>query len=149
MELCAGEPIELCFRVVKAEMKLFGTCISRQVVEYYRRRASDRKAPNFSLDTLEIQSRLIFTVVQKTPETQTSHDTLKKYDTEPLVVWAGVVVRSARSASAVVVLLPQSRQPLLLGMRIDVCTNDKGNDVEEWHPRLLGKELLRKRQGYW
>jgi hypothetical protein len=34
-------------------------------------------------------------------------------------------------------------------MRIDVCPNDKGNDVEKWHPRLLGKELLRKRQGYW
>ena len=34
-------------------------------------------------------------------------------------------------------LLPQCHQPLLLGMRIDVRTNNKGDDVEERNPRLL------------
>lgn len=44
-------------------------------------------------------------------------------------------------------LLPQSSQALLLGVRVDVGADDKGDDVEERHPRLLGQELLRERQG--
>jgi len=43
-------------------------------------------------------------------------------------------------------LLPQRRQPLLLGVRIDVRPNDESDDVEEGHPRLLRQELLGKRQ---
>jgi hypothetical protein len=34
-------------------------------------------------------------------------------------------------------------------MRIDVCTDDESDDVEEWHPGALGQELLSKRQGDW
>ena len=44
-------------------------------------------------------------------------------------------------------LSPQSREPLLLGVRVDVCTNDESNDIEEWHPSMLGKEFLGERQG--
>ena len=35
-------------------------------------------------------------------------------------------------------LLSQGCQSLLLGMRINVCANHKGHNVEEWHPSLLG-----------
>ena len=41
-------------------------------------------------------------------------------------------------------LLSQSGQTLLLGVCIDVCTDDKGNDVEEGYPGLLRQELLGK-----
>jgi hypothetical protein len=34
-------------------------------------------------------------------------------------------------------------------MRIDVCTNDESDDVEEGYPGALGQELLGKRQGDW
>lgn len=43
-------------------------------------------------------------------------------------------------------LLPQGRQPLLLGVSVDVRPNDKAHDIEERHPRLLREELLRKCQ---
>ena len=43
-------------------------------------------------------------------------------------------------------LSPQSSQPLLLGVRIDICSDDERDDVEEWHPSVLRQELLRKRQ---
>lgn len=39
-------------------------------------------------------------------------------------------------------LLPESGKPLLLGVSVDVCANNKGNDVEEWYPRLFGQEFL-------
>ena len=48
-------------------------------------------------------------------------------------------------------LFPQSREPLLLGLRVDPCANDKGNDVKERHPGLLWQEFLgecqRQRRG--
>jgi hypothetical protein len=50
-------------------------------------------------------------------------------------------------ASAVVVLPPESLQPLFLGVSVDVGSNDETDDVEERHPGLLGQESLRKRQG--
>lgn len=40
--------------------------------------------------------------------------------------------------------LPQRSKPLLFGMRIDVCTDDESNDIEERYPGLLGEELLRE-----
>ena len=43
-------------------------------------------------------------------------------------------------------LPPQRSQPLLLGMRIDVCPNHKRHDIEEGNPRMLGQEFLGKRQ---
>lgn len=46
-------------------------------------------------------------------------------------------------------LLPQSSQPLFLGMRIDVCTDNKRYKVEERDPGVLGQELLGKRQRQW
>lgn len=42
--------------------------------------------------------------------------------------------------------LPKGREPLLLGVGIDVRSNDKSNHVKEWHPCLLRKELLREGQ---
>jgi len=50
-------------------------------------------------------------------------------------------------ASTVIVLPSESLQPLLLGVSVDVGSDDETNDVEEWHPGLLGQEGLRKRQG--
>jgi hypothetical protein len=44
------------------------------------------------------------------------------------------------------VLSPQRREPLLLGVRIDVCSNDECDNVEEWNPGLLWEELLGKRE---
>lgn len=32
-------------------------------------------------------------------------------------------------------------------MCIDICPNNKRHNVEEWHPGLLGQELLRERKG--
>ena len=43
-------------------------------------------------------------------------------------------------------LLPQSGQPLLLGVGIDIGPDNEGNHVEERHPSLLRQELLRERQ---
>lgn len=43
-------------------------------------------------------------------------------------------------------------KPLLLGLRIDPGADDKGNDVEEWHPCMFWQELLgegeSQRRGY-
>jgi hypothetical protein len=50
-------------------------------------------------------------------------------------------------ASTVIVLSPESLQPLFLGVSVDVGSNDEPDDVEERHPGLLGQESLRKRQG--
>lgn len=41
-------------------------------------------------------------------------------------------------------LSPESSEPLLLGMRIDVCTDDESNDVEEGNPSGFREELLGK-----
>ena len=42
--------------------------------------------------------------------------------------------------------LPQSFQPLLLGVRVDVSADDERDDVEERHPGLFRQEHLRERQ---
>ena len=41
-------------------------------------------------------------------------------------------------------LPPQGCKPLLLRVRVDICTDDESDDVEERHPGVLGEELLRK-----
>ena len=46
-------------------------------------------------------------------------------------------------------LSPQSGQPLLLSMRINVGTNYERDDIEEGDPSVLGQELLGKRQSQW
>lgn len=48
-----------------------------------------------------------------------------------------------------VVFSPQSSKPLLLGVLIDVGTNDEGHKVEERNPSLFWQELLGKRQTDW
>jgi hypothetical protein len=70
----------------------------------------------------------------------------------PIIGAAIVVTRSsadlapATAAAVSVVLSPQSSEPLLLGVCVDVCADDESNDVEEGHPSSLGKELLSKSQ---
>jgi hypothetical protein len=64
--------------------------------------------------------------------------------TRYLEVGASLILRTASASRVAVVLLSQGGQTLLLGVRIDVCTNDKGNDVKEGYPGLLGQELLGK-----
>lgn len=43
-------------------------------------------------------------------------------------------------------LLAQSCETLLLGDCVDVCANDKTDNVEEGNPQLVGEELLGKGQ---
>lgn len=66
-----------------------------------------------------------------------------------LEVGTSVIFRTAGSSRITVVLLSQSCQTLLLGVCVDVGADNKGNNVEEGHPGLLGQELLSKgeRQG--
>jgi hypothetical protein len=65
------------------------------------------------------------------------------------VVVSGAATDLAPSAAVpavAVVLSPQSSEPLLLGVCVDVCTDDESDDVEEGHPCGLGEELLGKGQ---
>ena len=55
---------------------------------------------------------------------------------------ASLILRTASTSGVAIVLLSQSCEALLLGVGVDVCTNYKGNDVEEGYPGLLGQELL-------
>jgi hypothetical protein len=64
--------------------------------------------------------------------------------TRYLEVRTSLVLRTTSASRVAVVLLSQGSQTLLLGVCIDVCTNDKGNDVEEGYPGLLREELLGK-----
>ena len=43
-------------------------------------------------------------------------------------------------------LPPQCSQPLLLGMRVDVCPNHERHDIEERDPCILREKFLGKRQ---
>ena len=51
--------------------------------------------------------------------------------------------------AAVLILSPQSLQPLLLRVSVDVRPDDEADEVEERHPRLLRKERLRKSKREW
>ena len=57
------------------------------------------------------------------------------------IIWS--LARAATSSIAIMPL-PQRCEPLLLGMSVDVRSNHKGNNIEERHPGLFGKKLLRK-----
>jgi hypothetical protein len=46
-------------------------------------------------------------------------------------------------------LSSQSRESLLLGMRVDIGTNHERNQVEEWNPSLLWQESLSESQTDW
>src|SRR5690242_16086350 len=59
---------------------------------------------------------------------------------------ADLAPAAATAAAVAVVLAPQGGEPLLLGVRVDVCADDEADDVEKGHPRGLGQELLRKGQ---
>ena len=59
-----------------------------------------------------------------------------------LEVRASLILGTAGTSRVAVVLLSQSCEALLLGVGVDVCTNYKGNDVEEGYPGLLRQELL-------
>ena len=72
---------------------------------------------------------------------------------ETAIIGTGVLVSGSSAnlapttATAVsVVLSPQGSEPLLLGMCVDVGSDDETDDVEEGHPGGLGKELLGKGQ---
>lgn len=63
-----------------------------------------------------------------------------------LVVGTVIVTSTGRASTIAIVLLPQSRKPLLLGVGVDICANNEGNNIEEWHPSLLRQEFLGKGQ---
>ena len=44
-------------------------------------------------------------------------------------------------------LLSQSGQSLLLGVRVDVCTDEECHEVEERHPHVFRQELLGECEG--
>lgn len=69
------------------------------------------------------------------------------FASSPLVFWSSVspVIRS----SVLIVLLSQSSEALLLGNRVDICSDEEGDDVEEWDPGVLGKELLCECKSKW
>lgn len=84
-------------------------------------------------------------IIGKGVSEQTSRHTFPPgLGTAHLEVGASFILRTSGASRIAVVLLSQSSQTLLLGVCIDVCTDDKGNDVEEGHPSLLGQELLSK-----
>jgi hypothetical protein len=71
----------------------------------------------------------------------------------PIVRTAIFVARSAAdlapataTTAVSVVLSPQSSEPLLLGVCVDVCADDETDNVEKGHPCSLGEELLSKSQ---
>jgi hypothetical protein len=63
-----------------------------------------------------------------------------------IVTWSSANLTPAAATAVAVVLSPQSSEPLLLGVRVDVCADDEANDVEKGHPGGLGQELLGKSQ---
>lgn len=62
------------------------------------------------------------------------------------VLVAGPAAYLAPAAAVTVMLPPQSREPLLLSVCVDVGSNDEANDVEEGYPSGLRQELLSKGQ---
>ena len=62
------------------------------------------------------------------------------------VLIAGPAACLAPAAAVAVVLSPQGREPLLLGVCVDVCTDNEPDNVEEGHPGGLGQELLGESQ---
>lgn len=57
------------------------------------------------------------------------------------------VVIGPTGSALILITFSERCEPLLLCDGVDVRADDEGNDVEEWHPSVFGKELLRKRQG--
>jgi len=70
--------------------------------------------------------------------------TVMQLETRPPIK---IIGSSTLTSSLAVVLLPQCRQPLLLGVCVDVGTDHESDQVEEGNPDLLWEELLRKCQG--
>jgi hypothetical protein len=66
--------------------------------------------------------------------------------TAVLVSWSSANLAPAAATAVAVVLSPQSSEPLLLGVCVDVGTDDETDDVEEGHPSALWEELLGKGQ---
>jgi hypothetical protein len=67
-----------------------------------------------------------------------------------LVFWSSIPLIGSASASVfILVSLSECCETLLLCDRIDICTNEERDDVEEWNPCMLGKELLREGEGQW
>ena len=63
-----------------------------------------------------------------------------------LVAGPAACLAAAAAAAVAVVLPPQCRKPLLLGVCVDVGSNYEADDVEEGYPGGLGQELLGERQ---
>lgn len=60
-----------------------------------------------------------------------------------------VVALLVVAATSLVIALPEGFQTLLLGVGVDVGSNEKRDDVEERHPGVLGQEFLGKGQSQW
>ena len=64
-----------------------------------------------------------------------------------LVLWSSIPLIT--TTSALIVSLSEGRETLLLCDRVDICTNEERDDVEERDPGVLGEELLRKCKRKW
>ena len=62
------------------------------------------------------------------------------------VIWS---LARASTSAITIMPLPQRCKPLLLGMGVDIGTDGERNYIEERHPGLLGKELLREGKCDW
>lgn len=57
--------------------------------------------------------------------------------------------QAARASFLLNLLPPDSCHSLLLGRLVDVGTDNEGDQVEEWHPRMRRQELLGEQQRKW
>jgi hypothetical protein len=132
-------------------------CVERSAsvpIKWWRSRYRDRPHCN-------VKRRLWFSNALRLVRPRSEH-----YQSQPLVAWSIVrtpiliarpptdlgpripsdipssvpsgVPSGVPSTAVTVVLSPQSREPLLLGVCVDVRTDDETDDVEERHPRALG-----------
>lgn len=60
-----------------------------------------------------------------------------------------IILAPAVGRAVVLVFSSQSLQPLLLGMGIDVCANNKADGVEERDPDLIWQERLSECKRDW
>jgi len=103
--------------------------------------------PNVTILTQQVIARIQICTL---PSCQKPHS-------PPCRPQAGAIIRlvvswsltRAPTPSITIMSLPQGSKSLLLGMRVDICSDDESNDVEEWYPGLFWEELLRKGECNW
>jgi len=73
----------------------------------------------------------------------------RSHESDLAVIALGVVRLLVVVILRILLLLFESRHPLLLGESINIGSNDETDKVEEWNPSMRGQELLGERQSNW